>query len=150
MSHPIRIEDDKPTVATLEHAADVHDTKANIVSDDIPVSPFKDLPRRKALWVYRKAVLISVLIAWSAIMDGYLVSSEFPVRTWFSGRFELRLVQSLGRLSPTNTLSLSSVLSRLAPTASSILCTLVHGPQCNLSAKSLVSAGCPSSLQCLY
>ncbi len=43
--------------------------------DAPPVSPFKDMPRRKAIWVFRKAVIYSMLVAWAAIMDGYLISS---------------------------------------------------------------------------
>jgi len=71
--------DDKPETVIVELADldDEHKTKRDDTVDTIPVSPLKDLPRRKSLFVYKKAILISVMIAWSSIMDGYLVSSEW-------------------------------------------------------------------------
>lgn len=70
---PIETIDDKPETNAIE------DTKVGATdgfATEIPVSPLKDLPRKKSLLVYKKAILISVMIAWSSIMDGYLVSSE--------------------------------------------------------------------------
>ena len=70
--------DDKPVTEMVElaHIDDTQKGKPNDRLDAIPISPLKDLPRRKSLFVYKKAILISVMIAWSSIMDGYLVSSE--------------------------------------------------------------------------
>jgi len=70
--------DDKPVTEMVElaHLDDTQKGEPNDSVDAIPISPLKDLPRRKSLLVYKKAILISVMIAWSSIMDGYLVSSE--------------------------------------------------------------------------
>ena len=69
---PIELVDDKPETTAIEDTkVDARDGTA-----EVPVSPLKDLPRKKSLWVYKKAILISVMIAWSSIMDGYLVSSK--------------------------------------------------------------------------
>jgi hypothetical protein len=70
--------DDKPETVMVELAQLDDDHKLagqSDVTDATPVSPLKDLPRRKSLFVYKKAIIISVMIAWSSIMDGYLVSS---------------------------------------------------------------------------
>lgn len=71
-NHP----DIKTTDIPIENAEEHYAKVLDAGQSDVPVSPFKDLPRRQALWVFRRAVLYAVLIAWAAIMDGYLVSSE--------------------------------------------------------------------------
>lgn len=61
--------------AEAEYAIELN--KGNDAEQNIPVSPFKDMPRRKAIWVFRRAVLYAVLVAWAALMDGFLISSGF-------------------------------------------------------------------------
>lgn len=71
--------DSKTTEIAIENAeaeyANELDKVPKDAEDDIPVSPFKDLPRRKAIWVFKKAVMYAVLVAWAALMDGFLISS---------------------------------------------------------------------------
>lgn len=61
--------------AEAEYAKKLH----NADYEEIPVSPLKDMPRRQAVWVFRKAVLFAMLVAWAAIMDGYLISSTYHI-----------------------------------------------------------------------
>jgi hypothetical protein len=42
-----------------------------------PESPFKHMPRRKAAKVFWKVVICCVMVAWTAIMDGFLITSEW-------------------------------------------------------------------------
>jgi hypothetical protein len=42
-----------------------------------PESPFKHMPRRKAARVFWKVVICCVMVAWTAIMDGFLITSEW-------------------------------------------------------------------------
>ena len=46
------------------------------VSGDTPVSPFRDMPRMKAVRVFWFTCLCAFLIAIVAIMDGYLITSR--------------------------------------------------------------------------
>lgn len=75
-NHP----DSKTTEIGLENAEAEYAIELNKLGKDadqnVPVSPFKDLPRSKAIWVFKKAVLYAVLVAWAALMDGFLISSE--------------------------------------------------------------------------
>ena len=72
-AHP----DSKTTDMVIEDAEVEYAKKlGNLDTEEIPVSPLKDMPRRQAVWVFRKAVLFAMLVAWAAIMDGYLISSE--------------------------------------------------------------------------
>lgn len=72
-SHP----DSKTTDIAIEDAEAAYAKKLDRDdSEEVPVSPLKDMPRRQAVWVFRKAVLFAMLVAWAAIMDGYLISSE--------------------------------------------------------------------------
>ena len=41
-----------------------------------PVSPFSNITRVQALRKFWKVVIFSLLVAWTAIMDGYLITSE--------------------------------------------------------------------------
>lgn len=74
-NHP----DSKTTEMAIENAeteyANELDKGGKDLDQDIPVSPFKDIPRRKAIWVFKKAVMYAVLVAWAALMDGFLISS---------------------------------------------------------------------------
>jgi len=73
-AHP----DSKTTDIAIEDAEAEYAKKLNTGDyEDIPVSPLKDMPRRQAVWVFRKAVLFAMLVAWAAIMDGYLISSKW-------------------------------------------------------------------------
>lgn len=78
-THP----DSKTTEMAIENAeaeyANELEKDAKGIEQDVPVSPFKDLPRRKAIWVYKKAVMYAVLVAWAALMDGFLISSTTSV-----------------------------------------------------------------------
>jgi hypothetical protein len=79
-AHP----DSKATDMVIEDAEVAYAKKlGNLDSEEVPVSPLKDMPRRQAVWVFRKAVLYAMLVAWAAIMDGYLISSEsgYSLRT---------------------------------------------------------------------
>jgi hypothetical protein len=72
-NHP----DTKATDMVIEDAEAEYAKKVeNGDSEEIPVSPLRDMPRRQAVWVFRKAVLFAMLVAWAAIMDGYLISSK--------------------------------------------------------------------------
>lgn len=44
---------------------------------DVPLSPFRDMPRRRAIRVFWKVCLFSFLVAWTAIMDGFLITSQY-------------------------------------------------------------------------
>jgi len=73
-AHP----DTKTTDIAIEDAEAIYAKKLDRDdSEEVPVSPLKDMPRRQAVWVFRKAVLFAMLVAWAAIMDGYLISSEY-------------------------------------------------------------------------
>lgn len=73
-AHP----DSKTTDIDIEDAEALYARKLDRdESEEVPVSPLKDMPRRQAVWVFRKAVLFAMLVAWAAIMDGYLISSKF-------------------------------------------------------------------------
>lgn len=74
-NHP----DSKTTSMGIENAETIYleTIDKHAVDDDIPVSAFKDMSRRDAIWTFRKAILFAVLVAWAAIMDGYLISSRF-------------------------------------------------------------------------
>jgi ABC-type transporter Mla maintaining outer membrane lipid asymmetry permease subunit MlaE len=73
-NHP----DSKTTSMGIENAETtyVETLDKHAAEDDIPVSAFKDMPRRQAIWAFRKAILFAILVAWAAIMDGYLISSR--------------------------------------------------------------------------
>jgi hypothetical protein len=73
-AHP----DSKTTDIAIEDAEAIYAKKLDRDdSEEVPVSPLKDMPRRQAVWVFRKAVMFAMLVAWAAIMDGYLISSEY-------------------------------------------------------------------------
>jgi hypothetical protein len=73
-SHP----DSNTTDIAIEDAEAVYAKKLDDGDhEEVPVSPLKDMPRRQAVWVFRKAVLFAMLVAWAAIMDGYLISSTY-------------------------------------------------------------------------
>jgi hypothetical protein len=46
------------------------------LEDAPPMSAFQNMPRSKAIRVFWKVALFSVLVAWTAIMDGFLITSE--------------------------------------------------------------------------
>jgi len=80
-AHP----DSKATDIAIEDAEAIYAKKLDRDdSEEVPVSPLKDMPRRQAVWVFRKAVLFAMLVAWAAIMDGYLISSESTSSNHFS------------------------------------------------------------------
>lgn len=56
----------------IDKAEHEHDdaAKAGLQVDDIPVSPFRDMKRSKAIFVFWKVAMYAVLAAWTAIMDG--------------------------------------------------------------------------------
>ena len=100
-NHP----DSKTTEMAIENAEAEYsnelDKGAKVDEQEIPVSPFKDLPRRKAIWVFKRAVFYAVLVAWAALMDGFLISSASQssgciVKAHADPQFP-------GQLSPTNT-----------------------------------------------
>lgn len=78
-----------------------------------PESPFKHMPRRKAAKVFWKVVICCVMVAWTAIMDGFLITSEWhrderdcaACGLWLTTR-----AQSPDPSSPTRTLSSNSPL----------------------------------------
>jgi hypothetical protein len=78
-NHP----DSKTTEIALENAEADYAIELNKMGKDadqnIPISPFKDMPRKKAIWVFRRAVFYAVLVAWAALMDGFLISSECTI-----------------------------------------------------------------------
>lgn len=61
---------------------DEHDHYDNAIDksghdiESIPVSPFRDMKRSKALRVFWRVALYAILAAWAAIMDGFLITSE--------------------------------------------------------------------------
>lgn len=65
----------KVTEFGIDHAEILAEDEKVATEEDIPTSAFKDMPRKQALWVFRRAVLYSLLVAWAALMDGYLISS---------------------------------------------------------------------------
>jgi hypothetical protein len=104
MSNPIPTAisaDAKDDIAMIERTQSTDNdpkSKVDLLAGDVPVSPFKDLPRRKALWVFRRAVFYSVLIAWAAIMDGYLISSTLVAIMTLPHERAARLMGSSSRV----------------------------------------------------
>jgi hypothetical protein len=97
-AHP----DTKTTDIAIEDAEAIYAKKLDRDdSEEVPVSPLKDMPRRQAVWVFRKAVLFAMLVAWAAIMDGYLISSEYTSYGHHPGRL-------LTRQSPARSLQTST------------------------------------------
>jgi hypothetical protein len=131
-AHP----DTKTTDIAIEDAEAIYAKKLDRDdSEEVPVSPLKDMPRRQAVWVFRKAVLFAMLVAWAAIMDGYLISSEYRRYDHYP---ELRLTRQFPALSsPTSISSLNSARSpRPTAVVHSTLYMWEHGPQCNQSDRS--------------
>ena len=54
----------------------VEESKGDL-GDVPPQSPFKDMSRRKAIRVFWKVCLFSFLVAWTAITDGFLITSVY-------------------------------------------------------------------------
>jgi hypothetical protein len=126
-AHP----DTKTTDIAIEDAEAIYAKKLDRDdSEEVPVSPLKDMPRRQAVWVFRKAVLFAMLVAWAAIMDGYLISSEYTSYDHHTGRLLTR--QFPARSLQTSTSSLNSA-PLLRPTAAVhwTLYMLEHGLRCN-------------------
>lgn len=73
----MRIQEPMNEVALEKAEHDHVELKGKVAAEDeMPVSPFRDMPRRQAIRVFWRVCLYSILVAWVAIMDGFLITSR--------------------------------------------------------------------------
>jgi hypothetical protein len=104
-----------------------------------PESPFKHMPRRKAARVFWKVVICCVMVAWTAIMDGFLITSEWlrgEGRDCACGLWLMTRAQSPDPSLPTRTSSSNSPLCAARAVAPLTRDMSEPSPACSPSARS--------------